>query len=61
MERRGSDKYPAAFLQKTFKELEAAGKTKAAGAGAEEEGVDEGEGVKEEDTAGTAGNGEGQA
>ena len=27
MERRGADKYPCAFLQKTFKELEAAGKT----------------------------------
>ena len=27
MERRGADKYPAAFLQKTFKELESAGKT----------------------------------
>ena len=26
MERRGADKYPAAFVQKTFKELEAAGK-----------------------------------
>ncbi len=27
MERRGADKYPTAFLQKTFKDLEAAGKT----------------------------------
>lgn len=27
MERRGADKYPVAFIQKTFKELEAAGKT----------------------------------
>ncbi len=27
MERRGADKYPSAFLQKTFKELETAGKT----------------------------------
>ena len=27
MERRGAAKYPTAFLQKTFKELEAAGKT----------------------------------
>ena len=26
MERRGADKYPAAFVQKTFKELEVAGK-----------------------------------
>ena len=25
MERRGADKYPAAFVQKTYKELEAAG------------------------------------
>lgn len=27
MERRGADKYPSAFLHKTFKELEAAGNT----------------------------------
>ena len=27
MERRGAEKYPIAFLSKTFKELEAAGKT----------------------------------
>ena len=26
MERRGADKYPAAFVQKTYKDLEAAGK-----------------------------------
>lgn len=57
MERRGSDKYPTAFLQKTFKELESAGKTAINGAVAgTEEG--EGEGVKEEDG---AGDGEGGA
>ena len=32
MERRGAAKYPTAFLQKTFKELEAAGKTDIAAA-----------------------------
>ena len=53
MERRGAGKYPSAFLQKTFKELEAAGKMAinpvngAAVNGAEEEDV---EAIKEEDT-----------
>lgn len=52
MERRGAGKYPSAFLQKTFKELEAAGKTAinpvngATVAGGE----DDDEDIKEEDT-----------
>ena len=60
MERRGADKYPTAFLQKTFKELESAGKTAidAAAAGTEEEKGD-GEGVKEEEGSGD-GDGDGE-
>ena len=51
MERRGADKYPAAFLQKTFKELEAAGKTAINDATADgTTGAKDGEAVKEEDT-----------
>ena len=62
MERRGADKYPTAFLQKTFKELESKGTTviDSAGAGtgtgtAEGEGEGEGEGVKEEEGEGEGG------
>lgn len=52
MERRGAGKYPAAFIQKTFKELEAAGKDSinpvnvASADGAK----DDSDTVKEEDT-----------
>ena len=61
MERRGADKYPAAFIQKTFKELEAAGKANldadngaasssaSAAAGAVASGTKETEGVKGSD------------
>lgn len=51
MERRGSDKYPAAFLQKTFKELEAAGKTAINDATADGiNAASESKAMKEEDT-----------
>lgn len=51
MERRGADKYPSAFLQKTFKELEAANKTTINVAnGAATNGAKEGDAIKEEDT-----------
>ena len=54
MERHGSDKYPVTFLQKTFKELEAAGKTAITSANDASadgtNGVKDGEAVKEEDT-----------
>lgn len=53
MERRGAGKYPSAFLQKTFKELEAAGKTTITNAGNGAAAKDEGdEAVKEEEDAG---------
>lgn len=54
MERRGADKYPGTFLQKTFKELEAAGKTLinfANGTGAAADGANGANGTKEDDDA----------
>ena len=48
MERRGADKYPSAFLQKTFKELESAGKTTINGVATN--GAKDDDAVKEEDT-----------
>ena len=53
MERRGADKYPTAFLQKTFKELEIAGKTTIdanAMNGAATNGAKDNDATKEEDT-----------
>lgn len=51
MERRGADKYPSAFLHKTFKELEAAGKATINPVnGAAATGAEENDAIKEEDT-----------
>ena len=55
MERRGAERYPGAFVQKTFKELEAAGKatvnpTNAAAATTAANGAEETGAIKEEDT-----------
>ncbi|KAF6220496.1 hypothetical protein HO133_002929 [Letharia lupina] len=51
MERRGADKYPSAFLQKTFKELEAAGKATINPVnGTAATGAEENDAIKEEDT-----------